>query len=71
MSALKGGVGLAASMIVLEPEAERSKIVAHTMVPVSEEFYAMTDSIGITITIQRTLFRRIIADAERWSIALI
>ena len=32
-SAPKGGVGVAASMIVLEPEAEGSKIVAHTVAP--------------------------------------
>ena len=40
----RGGVGASASMIVLEPEAEGSKIVADTVVPVSDEYYAMMDS---------------------------
>ena len=31
-------------MIVLEPEAEENMIVAHTVVPVSEEYSAMMDS---------------------------
>ena len=43
-SAPKGGVGVSASMIVLEPEAEGSKIAVHTVVPVSDEYYAMMDS---------------------------
>ena len=31
-------------MIALEPETEESKIVAHTVVPVSDEHYAMMHS---------------------------
>ena len=43
-SAPKGGVGISASMIVLEPDEEESKISAHAVkVPVSDECYAMVD----------------------------
>ena len=35
-------------MIVLKPEAEENTIVAHTVVPVSEEYYAMMD-LGIVV----------------------
>ena len=40
----KGGVGVTSSMIVLEPEAGGSNLVAHVVVPVSDEYYAMMDS---------------------------
>ena len=44
-SAPKGGVGVSASMIVLEAESEGVKVAAHAVkVPVSDEYYATVDS---------------------------
>ena len=44
-AAPKRGVGVAASMIILDPEEQGEKVTAHAVkAPVTDEYYAMVDS---------------------------